>query len=342
MNTQNALKIIRSMPKVELHLHLEGAFTLESLLRLINKYGDSEVRDLESLRQKFTFIDFGHFIETWYWKSNFYREPADIEEMAYSTIVSLSRQRIIYAEVFFSPWDFAKPQMSVQAITEAVIAGVRRAESECPIRIGLITDIIRNHGHETAIKRLDEITPYKNEIIGIGLGGSEKEFPAKLFTEVFEEAGRRGFHLEAHAGEADGADSVWDSLNRLHAERIGHGGRATEDPRLIDYLKSNQIPLAICVTSNLKTKIYHSLADHPVRKLFDDGLLITINSDDPTMFDANLTDEFILLYTDLNFTLAEIRQLMKNAIRASFADDRQRSKLTQAHEEFWKQVNLSD
>lgn len=340
MNTQNTLKIIRLMPKIELHLHLEGAFPLDSLLRLIKKYGNNEITDLETLKQKFVFTDFGHFIDTWYWKSAFYREPVDIEDMAYSTIVNMSQQNIIYAEVFFSPWDFVKPQMPVQAITEAVIAGVRRAESDYPIRIGLITDIIRNHGHETAIKRLNEITPYKSEIIGIGLGGSEKEFPAKLFTEAFEEAGKRGFHLEAHAGEADGPDSVWDALRLLHAERIGHGVRAIEGPKLIDYLRFLQIPLEVCVTSNLKTRIFNTAKEHPIRRLFDDGLLITINSDDPTMFGSNLTDELNLLISDYHFSLPEISHLMQNAIQASFASSILKQQLRQKHTDYWDSISV--
>ncbi|MDD5766138.1 MAG: adenosine deaminase [Candidatus Marinimicrobia bacterium] len=337
----NPLEIIRSMPKVELHLHLEGAFTLESLYRLINKYGgDPDVKNLEDLKRKFIFTDFHHFIETWYWKSKYYREAADIEDMAYSTILDLSQKNIIYAEVFFSPWDFVKPEMPFKSVTEAVISGVRRAESECPIRIGLIADLIRDQGYQTVDKRLDEITPYRNEVIGVGLGGSEKEFPAEWFTEVFHEAKRRGFHVVAHAGEVAGADSIWSALKNLQAERIGHGVRATEDPALIDYLKSKQIPLEVCVNSNLKLKIFSTPADHPVRRFFDEGLLVTINSDDPTMFGMDLNDEFILLFNEYKFTLPEIRQLTSNAIRASFANDRYKAHLTQAHEKYWKQITL--
>ncbi|MFA4906678.1 MAG: adenosine deaminase [archaeon] len=339
----DALQIIRSMPKVELHLHLEGAFTLESLYRLIRKYGgDPDVQDIDDLRRKFVFTDFRHFIEIWCWKNKFYREPADIEDMAYSTVFSMSQKNIIYSEVFFSPWDFVNPEMPFQAVTEAVIAGVRRAESECPIGIGLIADLVRDRGHQTVNKRLDEITPYRNEVIGVGLGGSEKEFPAEWFTAVFKEAKRRGFHVVAHAGEAGGADSIWSALKNLNAERIGHGVRATEDPALIEYLKSKQIPLEVCVNSNLKTKIFPFPADHPVRRFFDDGLLITINSDDPTMFGMDLNDEFILLFNEYKFTLPEIRQLTVNAIKASFADDLYKAQLTHAHEEFWKQITLSN
>lgn len=341
MDIKNSVAIIKAMPKVELHLHLEGAFPLESLLRLIKKYGNTEVRNLEELKRKFIFTDFGHFIDIWYWKSAFYREPADIEDMAYSTIVSLSEQNIIYAEVYFSPYDFVKSDMPFQTVTEAVISGVRRAESEYPIKIGLIVDIVRNHGPETSIERLNKITPYKKDVIGIGLGGSEKEFPAKWFTAVYTEAQKRGFRLVAHAGEADGPDSVWDALQLLHAERIGHGVRSIEDPALIDHLKAWQIPLEVCVTSNLKTKIFPSGAKHPIRNFFDDGLFVTVNSDDPTMFGANLTDELNLLISDYHFSLPEIKQLMQNAIQASFADENLKQQLTAKQQAYWDSINLS-
>jgi adenosine deaminase len=144
----------------------------------------------------------------------------------------------------------------------------------------------------------------------------------------------------AHAGEVAGADSIWSALKNLQAERIGHGVRATEDPALIDYLKSKQIPLEVCVNSNLKLKIFSTPADHPVRRFFDEGLLVTINSDDPTMFGMDLNDEFILLFNEYKFTLPEIRQLTSNAIRASFANDRYKAHLTQVHEKYWKQITL--
>jgi len=331
------------MPKVELHLHLEGAFTLESLYELIGKYGgDPDIQDIEDLKHKFVFTSINHFVKIWYWKSRFYREPADLEDMAFSTILNLSRKNIVYAEVFFSPWDFVKPEMSFNAVTEAMISGVRRAERECPIRIGLIADLIRNQGHQTVDKRLDEITPYRNDVIGLGLGGSEKEYPAEWFTNAFQEGKRRGFRIVAHAGEAAGADSIWSTLKNLQAERIGHGVRSLEDLKLIEYLKSNQIPLEVCVNSNLKTKIFPSLNDHPVRRLFDQGLLITINSDDPTMFGMDLNDEFVLLFNEYKFTLPEIRLLTENAIRASFAENSFKAQLIQTVEEFWDHINYSN
>ena len=336
----DAKQIISAMPKVELHLHLEGAFPLESLYVLINKYGgDPKIKNIEDLKRKFIFTDLNHFIATWYWKNQFYQSPDDIEDLAYSTVVDLASKNIVYAEVFFSPWDFVKPELPFNLVTEAVISGVRRAERESPINIGLIADLVRNLGYQTAMKRLNEITMYRDDVIGIGLGGNEEAYPAEWFTDVFSEAKRRGFHIVAHAGEAVGADSIWSALKNLQAERIGHGVRAMEDPALLNYLKEQQIPLEICVTSNLKLQVFSSLTIHPVRKLFDKGILITINSDDPTMFGSDLNDEFLLLFDEYNFTIPEIQQLTKNAVTASFAEESVKTQLRKRNEEFWKKIN---
>ena len=340
MNVNPAvLAIIQRMPKVELHLHLEGAFTLESLLSLIHKYhGNQTIQNIADLRRHFTFTDFAHFIELWRWKNQFYRQAADFEELTFSTIASLAQQNIVYAEMFFSPWDFADNGLTCADITPAVIAGKRRAERQFGIKIALIADLVRNHGAATAGQRLDEITPFREEVTGIGLGGSEPEFPPELFEPAFATARERGFHVVAHAGEAAGADSIWKALNRLKAERIGHGVRAQEDPLLVEYLKLQQVPLEVCVTSNLRTRVFSDLAVHPIRRYFDQRLLVTINSDDPTMFSANLTDEFILLHRELHFSLAEMRQLTENAIRASFADANFKTRLLRQQHNFWKKI----
>ena len=320
---------IRTMPKIELHLHLEGAFNFEFLYHLIEKYGgDPSVSNAADLQKKFNFRDFPHFIELWFWKNQFFKTPADFEESTYHTIKDLAGQNVIYAEVFFSPWDFIVNHLTVEEITEATLSGIRKAEKEFQIRCSLIADIVRDYGAEGAIKRLDQITPFlKSGVIGIGLGGSEQKFPAQDFSEVFREAGRRGFHLTAHAGEASGPESVWTAVKKLGVERIGHGVRAIEDPELMEYLKIKKIPLEVCVTSNIKTRVFKTLLAHPLPVLLEKGLAVTINSDDPAMFGSNLTDEMILLHEKMNFSLSSLQSLMETALEASFLSESEKLKL---------------
>jgi adenosine deaminase len=213
-----------------------------------------------------------------------------------------------YVEAFYSPRDFTlrNKKLSACGITESFIKGKKRAFDDFGIQSELIVDIVRDYGPRMGISLIKELSRYLGRgLIGIGLGGSEKLFPAGLFTKVYQEARERGFRLTAHAGEADGAKSIWACLNELGAERIGHGLRAYEDPQLISYLQERQIPLEICVVSNIKTRVCISFKEHPVRNYFKEGLMVTINSDDPTMFDTSITNEYLVLIKKFEFSLED-------------------------------------
>jgi adenosine deaminase len=326
------------MPKIELHLHLEGAFTFEFLFSLIEKYGgDPKVKTPVDLDKKFIFHNFEHFLDLWFWKNQFFREAVDFEECAYTTLENLANQNVVYCEVFYSPWDFTSDNLSVEDITEATLNGIRRAENDFPITANLIADLVRDYDSTKAEERVKQILPYKNKgVIGIGLGGSEQKYPAELFKDAFEKANDFGFRLTAHAGEVMGADSIWQALRKLQVERIGHGIRASEDPELINYLRDYQIPLEVCVISNLKTKIFPSPASHPIKYFIDNRLNITINSDDPTMFGTTITKEFINLYDHFDISLKEIRHLTMNAINSAFISDEKKEVLRKKAETFWE------
>ncbi len=342
INNKKAHQIIEEMPKVELHLHLEGAFTFDFLFSLIEKYGgDPEVKTPFDLKEKFIFSDFNHFIDLWFWKNQFFNEPIDFDECAYSTLENLARQNVIYCEIFYSPWDFVSEKLSVEAITEATLNGIHRAQSVYPITCNLIADLVRDYDSSNASKRVLQILPYKDKgVIAIGLGGSEQAYPARLFTEAFAKARDLGFYLTAHAGEAAGPQSVWETIQKLKVERIGHGVRSIEDPHLINYLKVNEIPLEVCVNSNLKTKIFSSPETHPIKHFIEKGLNVTINSDDPAMFGATLTEEFVILLDEFEISLDTIRQLTLNAINSAFIPPTMKDKLKKKVKLFWSAGNL--
>jgi len=329
---------IKKMPKIELHVHLEGAFTFEFLFDLIQTYGgDPSVKTIHDLEKKFVFKDFPHFIETWFWKNQFFKSADDFEQSTYFTLKNMHQQNVIYAEVFYSPWDFVQFGLQVEAITEATLAGIQRAENDFGIRCQLIGDLCRDYGAETAIDRFSQIIPYKDKgLIGIGLGGSEQKFPPDPFEKVYKFAKEKGFHRVAHAGEAAGAESVWRAIEKLDVERIGHGVRSIEDSKLVEYLKEKQIPLEVCVTSNLKTAVFPSIEAHPIRQFYDDNLFVTINSDDPTMFGASITDEYLVLHNGLNFTPESIKQLTINAVEASFLSRAEKEGYRKRINDFWE------
>jgi adenosine deaminase len=309
------------LPKVELHLHLEGAIPLASLWQLVRKYGgESEVPTLAALASRFQFRDFPHFIDTWVWKNQFLREYEDFTFIASGMARDLASQNVLYAEVFYSPGDYRRV-----GLDHAKIAGaIRTGFSELPdIRIGLITDLIRDHGPGRAESTLDVIREISGDfgIIGVGIGGSEHLFPPEPFAQVYERARSLGLRTTAHAGEARGPESVWGAVRALRADRIGHATRAIEDPALADYLAEHQIPVELCVISNVRTGAVKSIAEHPARAYFERGIPLSVNTDDPKLFNTSLADEYLALHTDLGFSVPEIHSLIEQGVQSSWLRD---------------------
>jgi adenosine deaminase len=338
MPTTNRIEgLIQAAPKTELHLHLEGAIPLETLYALIQRQGgDPSVNSIEDLEQKLTYTDFAHFIELWIWKNTFITEEQDFETIAYQVLRNLSEQNVKYVEAFYSPGDYTHKGLTVQGITEYLIKGKERARQDFGIRCELIVDIVRGDGVEVGMQRLDETEPYLGKgLIGIGLGGSEHKFPADPYAPVYKEAKRRGFRLTAHAGEAVGPPSIWAVIRKLGCERIGHGVRANEDPVLVAYLKEHQIPLELCVVSNVRTRVCESVESHPIRQYYNEGLMVTVNSDDPVMFNTTLTHEYLMLAQHLNFAINDLRQLTLNGIDAAFLSEKEKASMKAKFEREW-------
>jgi adenosine deaminase len=319
------------VPKVELHLHLEGAIPYAALWQLVEKYGgDPAVPDLAALRQRFEYRDFPHFIETWIWKNQFLREYDDFTFIAEAVARDLARQNVRYAEVFYSPPDFARHGLSPQGLTRAIRAGLEHVPE---IKVTLVADLVRDFGPEKGSITLAEVAEVKDlGVIGIGIGGSEQDFPPEPYKAVYEKAKELGFHTSAHAGEAAGPESIWGALKALQVDRIGHGTRAEEDEALLDYLAEQQIPIEMCPLSNVCTGVVKSIDVHPVRRYFERGLLVTVNTDDPKMFGNSLAEEYQLLVEQLGFSKDEIRTLIRNAIQACWLSDAKKVDLTTSFE----------
>lgn len=320
---------IRKLPKVELHLHLEGAIPLTALWELIGKYGrKKEVGSVAALEERFRYRDFPHFIDTWMWKNEFLREYEDFELIAERVAEDLTRQNIRYAEAFFSPGDFNMlHDLEVGRITEAMRAGLAKKRDDVEVR--LIADLTRDFGPERGARWLSELAELREEmdVIGIGIGGSEQDYPPEPYAEIYERARSFGFHTTAHAGEAAGADSIWGALRALRVERIGHGTRAIEDDELVAHLIEQRIPVEMCPLSNLRTGVVDSIATHPIREFFDAGMLVSVNTDDPKMFDTSLEREYLALMNELDFSFDELRQLARNAVMSSWCDETTRARL---------------
>jgi adenosine deaminase len=311
---------LERLPKVELHLHLEGAIPHHALWELCQKYGgDPTAATLEDLKDRFQYRDFSHFIEVWIWKNGFLREYEDFIFVAEAVARDLVAQRISYAEVFFSPPDFSHHGLETQGLAHAIRTGLSKVPE---VEVALVADLVRDHGPDQADVTLSEVEEVRDEgIVGVGLGGSEQDFPATLFKPIFHRARNLGFRTSAHAGEAAGAGSVWEAVRHLRVDRIGHGTRAMEDRALIDHLVQHQVPLEMCPGSNVQTGVVDSISDHPIRSFFEDGLLVTVNTDDPAMFGTSLAREYAALMQTFGFSHVDIQQLVLNAIEASWLDE---------------------
>lgn len=333
----NTLTWAQKLPKVELHLHLEGAIPLDTLWELILKYGGHpDVVDIDALKRKFVFQDFPHFINTWIWKNQFFREYDDFTFIAEAVARDLRQQNIRYAEVFYSPIEHTLKKMNVQGITSAVRQGLDRVPD---IEIALIPDLVRDVGPILGMLTLRKLRKVQDMgVIGIGIGGSEQNHPPEPWAKVYNRAREWGFHTTAHAGEADGANSIWGAIKALKVERIGHGTHAIDDRALMDYLAEHGIPLEVCPISNVRTAVVQSIDEHPIRQFYDHGITVTVNTDDPKMFGNTLAEEYASLIHHLGFTRDEILKIILNGIQSSWLSTVRKQDLvdTFQHETAWK------
>ena len=324
-----------TMPKAELHLHLEGAIPVPTLWELIEHHGgDPMIKNEAQLVEWFTYRDFAHFMETWNWMNGFLRTYDDFTFASEAVARHLAEQNIVYAEAFFSPSDFRAHDLKPQGIARAIRTGLDRVDD---VKVALIVDLVRDRGPEGTAQTLSAVKDVSAEtgIIGIGIGGFESAHPPEQFAGVYNDARDAGFRLTAHAGEEAGPESVWGALRALGVERIGHGVRSIEDPLLVDYLAEHQIPLEVCPTSNLRTGVVAHWDQHPVARLIDAGVMVTINTDDPAMFDANLAGEFTIMESRFGLDDAALKRLSLAVIEASWADEATQAKLKQQVEDWW-------
>jgi adenosine deaminase/aminodeoxyfutalosine deaminase len=315
---------LRHLPKAELHLHLEGTIVPETLLELSQRH-DAEPLTLEAIRELYVYKDFLGFMDAFKAVSSRLKGPDDYELITYNMIRDLAAQGVVHAEVYISfgiiyYWKNTEVEPFVEAIERARV----KAEAEFGTTVYWLIDAVRHFGAEEARKvfrKAAELRAIYPSIVGIGIGGDEARGSADLFKESYAEAKAAGLRLTAHAGETggpvNGPASIWAALN-IGAERIGHALAAQHDSDLMRVLAEKQVPLELNVTSNVRTGCCATLEEHPLRRYFEEGLMITINSDDPPMFGSNLLEEYILVQKLFEFSLEQMRELAANSVEASF------------------------
>lgn len=308
--------LVRSLPKAELHLHLEGSVTPQTLVELRRRHvKHSSLAEAESL---YEYKDFLGFLMAFKTLTEDLRTPEDYELIAYRLMEQLKAEGVLHAEVYVSVGVCLWRKLDFDAIFEGLERGRRRGEKDFGISLLWIFDAVRQFGPGGAQEVFELAAKYREQnVVGIGIGGDEQKAPPELFREQYKYAAGEGLRLTAHAGESAGPESIWGALN-LGAERIGHGLTAARDSDLIEELAQRQIPVEICLTSNLRTACCAKISEHPVRGYFDHGLMLTLNTDDPAMFGTTLTREYELAQTEFAFSDDHLRELARNSFEASF------------------------
>ncbi|MGO4213331.1 adenosine deaminase [Terriglobus sp. 2YAB30_2] len=327
---------LRRLPKCELHLHLEGTIEPETLVELSRRH-DTTPLTLEQARALYRYDNFLEFLMAFKAVTERLQTPEDYELITYNMVSALAAQGVVHAEAYisFGIIYFIK-QLEVEPFVEGIERGRLRAEKDFGVTLLWIIDAVRHFGVEEAARvfhKAAELRERYPSIVGIGIGGDEARGPADQFRDLYLEARKAGLRLTAHAGESVGPHSIWSAIN-IGAERIGHALTAAQDTELLEVLAEKQIPLELNITSNLKTGCCSSLDSHPARDYFHSGLMVTLNSDDPPMFGANLLDEYILAHEQLEFTLEQMRELAANSVEASFLGPERKLALLRQVEQF--------
>jgi adenosine deaminase/aminodeoxyfutalosine deaminase len=317
---------IRSLPKAELHLHLEGTILPSTLAELSARHDDHPLT-LPEAEAIYRFSDFTEFIEGFKAVTRRLKDPEDYELVAWHMMQQLAAQGIVHAEVYISVgviymWRNFDPRC-FEPIFAALERSRERAERELGLSLYWIFDAVRHFTVEEAdrvFRKAAELRTYYPSIIGIGLGGDERRTGSEPFRALYERARADGLRLTNHAGETTGPAAIWEALS-IGSERIGHALSAIQDSALLQDLKHREVPMELNPTSNVRTGVCPSFAAHPLRCYFDNHLLVTVNSDDPAFFGSDLANEFLLAHTEQGFTRDELRQLAANSIQASFLPD---------------------
>ena len=303
------MPVYHELPKAELHLHLEGSVTPDTMTALAPEISTEEVRE------RFRFCSFAGFLECFKWVVERLRSPEHYALITRRLVEDLERQNIRYAEITLSAGVVLWKGQDFAPIYEAV----QREALNSPVEVRWNLDAVRHFGAEHAMQVARLAAKLVGQgVVSFGIGGDEQRGPAEWFGEVFQFAREKGLRLTAHAGETAGPESVWGAL-QLGAERIGHGIRAIEDPGLVQHLRDHNIPLEICISSNVATGAVESLAAHPVRRLYDAGVPIVLNTDDPGLFGTTLEREYEIAASEFGFSEEEMRGIAENGFRYAFS-----------------------
>lgn len=310
---------IHQLPKSELHLHIEGTLEPEMMFEIAarNKI-KLPFKSAAEVRAAYDFQNLQSFLDLYHQGCAVLHTEQDFYDLTWAYFSKIAKQNVKHAEIFFVPQCHTERGIAFETVFNGIHKALIAAKEKLQISSELILCFNRHLSEEQAFADLEMALPYKKHIIAIGLESSEKGHPPEKFHRVYAKAKQEGFLAVAHAGEEGPADYIWQAINLLQVKRIDHGVRCLEDPKLIDYLKQQKIPLTVCPLSNIKLCVFKSITDHPIKKLLDLGLCVLINSDDPAYFGGYIEDNYSAVQQTFNFNKVEMAQFAINSFNASF------------------------
>ncbi len=333
------LDAIRALPKVELHIHILGSIRPQTLLSIIEEDGiQAPYKSVEEIVKRFEYSDFANFIRGYMEIVEYVKDEKHFERITYEMLENCAKSNVQYVEASFSPSDHIPKGLEFDRMADSINRGIQRAKRDFGIETNIRVDLVRSSTIEQAMEVLDSIQKNPANIISVDLGGNENQDPPGPFAEPYKRAGTMGLHRVAHAGEAAGPESIWEAIQLLDVERIGHGVTAGQDPELIEYLKREKIAIEMCPVSNLRTGVVSTIKDHPIREYFDKGLIVTVSSDDPSLFHTSMNNEYFQIHEHLNFSLKELYQISLNGIQTAFIDEGKRSELYRQFSEEYNEI----
>ena len=319
--------LLKAMPKAELHIHIEGSLEPELIFALAQRNQVSlPYASVEALRAAYAFTNLQSFLDIYYAGASVLLHEQDFYDMAWAYFERAAADHVVHAELFFDPQTHTERGVAMQTVVHGLHRACQDAQTQLGIDASLILCFLRHLSEEAALETLAQALPFRDCFIGVGLDSSEVGHPPEKFARVFARCKELGLRLVAHAGEEGPPSYIWSALDVLGVQRIDHGVQALKDERLMQLLVAERVPLTVCPLSNLKLRVFDTLADHNLGKMLDAGVCVTLNSDDPAYFGGYIGDNFVQTFEALNLTAQQAYVLARNSFEASFVTTQQREK----------------
>ncbi|MCW4013143.1 MAG: adenosine deaminase [Candidatus Bathyarchaeota archaeon] len=319
---------IKKLPKIEQHVHIVGSVRPETLLWL-NKQGGLKLpyETLDDLKDFYAYTDFEHFLKVYSMVNGLITHEKYYETITYEMLQNQHNCNVKHVECIFSAYDHMHRGLDFADMVKYINRGITRARTEFGITCNIRVDVVRDYGPKIALMLLDQIKSKGDNVVSIDTGGMEDGIRPKTYEKVYQTAREQGLHLVAHQGEAAGVDYVWECVEYLRPERIGHGVAAAQDLKLLTELSHRGIGIETCPMSNLRTGAVQSLGEHPIRCFMEAGVKVSVNTDDPPMFATDMNTEYLMLHRELGFTVEELHNIGLDSIETSFIDETEKERL---------------